>query len=134
MNRMWIILLIVLLSVLVFIASHFSPALFKIANYLFFMSFIVSLYALYTQEERTVVERDTNGILVTMAEVETNPQPAQIILLLEKIQIMNPSLLQPNHLGKRIRHVMETSHFDVFWKHNKQYYDPQFVTFISPLV
>jgi len=97
------------------------------------MSFIVSLYALYTQEERTVVERDTIGILNTMAEVETNPQPAQIILLLEKIQIMNPSLLQPNHLGKRIRHVMETSHFDVFWKHSKPYYDPQFVAFISPL-
>jgi len=139
MKQATVLLLIMFLSVLIFIASNFNEHLFKVINYLFFMSFIITIYAFYLNENRAALEERSSivtSILTTLADIEANPTPppSTIILLMEKIQALNPGLAQPDKLGERIERVMAVSDFNKFWRQNHQYYDPSLVQFISPLL
>ena len=94
MKQATVLLLIMFLSVLIFIASNFNERLFKVINYLFFMSFIITIYAFYMNENRAAMEERSSivtSILTTLADIEANPTPppSTIILLMEKIQALN---------------------------------------------
>ena len=110
-------------------------------NFLFYLSFTVSLYSFYLQDKQERTDKTMKyitTILVELYQLEltTNPSTSQlshILLLLEKIYLIDPSLAEPNHLGIRLHRLTHLPHFQNFWKSNQSHYNPSFREFVSDI-
>ena len=126
---------------LIYILSGYNETYFRLMNFLFYLSFTVSLYSFYLQDKQERTDKTMKyitTILVELYQLEltTNPSTSQlshILLLLEKIYLIDPSLAQPDRLGIRLHRLTHLPHFQQFWKSNQSHYNPSFREFVSDI-
>jgi hypothetical protein len=141
-NNFIFIVYVVSILVLIYIASGFNENYFRLIHFIFFLSFTISLYGFYLQEKENINERNLQyitNILVQVYHLESfsfiqdhdSSYPFQLLLVLEKIFIFDPTLIQPDRLGLRLQHLIQQHQFEVFWSSNASLYSPPFRHFVN---
>uniref|UniRef100_A0A6C0D339 Uncharacterized protein n=1 Tax=viral metagenome TaxID=1070528 RepID=A0A6C0D339_9ZZZZ len=135
------VLFISAILLLIYIVSGYNETYFRLVNFLFYLSFTISLYSFYLQDKQERTDKTMKyitTILVELYELEimTYSSPSQlshILLLLEKIYLIEPSLAKPDRLGIRLHRLTQVPHFQNFWKSNQSLYNPSFREFVSDI-
>jgi len=126
---------------LIYILSGYNETYFRVMNFLFYLSFTVSLYSFYLQDKQDQTDKTLKYITTILVElydleITSTPSPYQlshILLLLEKIYLIDPSLAESDRLGIRLHRLTHLPHFQKFWKSNQAFFNPGFREFVSDI-
>lgn len=135
----WIGLILMILISLTYVRSGYNTHYFHVLNVMFFLSFILSMYALYMQQRQFDMERKSRWIAPILQqlydiEAQTRPPPLQILRCLETIHYLEEtSVLAPAQLGKRLSVLVRTPSFNEYWKDHSDLYPPEIDKLIENL-
>ena len=138
---MGFLLIVIILSaavVLSFVYSHFNQKYYQTLHVIFFMTFVVSMYSFYVQDKQN--ESDQNMkyislILQDLYEAQRHPHDAlRVALLLEKVSLFDPKLVDDNQLGPRLRPLVHSVAFQKYWHKEASTYPETLRSLVSSLV
>ena len=135
------VVIISAILLLIYILSGYNETYFRVMNFLFYLSFTVSLYSFYMQDKQDRTDKTLKYITTILVElydleITSTPSPYQlshILLLLEKIYLIDPSLAESDRLGIRLHRLTHLPHFQNFWKSNQSFFNPGFREFVSDI-
>jgi len=127
----WVGLILMILILLTYVRSGYNTRYFHVLNVMFFLSFILSMYALYMQQRQFDMERKSRWVAPVLQqlyeiEAQTRPPPLQILRCLETIHYLEEtSLLAPDQLGRRLSLLVKTPSFKEYWRDHSSLYPPE---------
>jgi len=140
MKFLFISLAVICVVLFLYICSGYNTRMFQVLNVMFFLSFILSLCAIYMQQYHFDTEkrsRQASIIVKQLYELESqdSPPPLQVLECLENIHYLEETrLLKENEMGKRFYKLLDQPSFRRFWKENNMLYSPQIHKMIATLM
>lgn len=131
---------IICVILIVYVCSGYNTRMFQVLNVMFFLSFILSLCAIYLQQYHFDVEkrsRQASIIVSQLYELESqdHPPPRQVLECLENMHYLGETkLLNKDEMGKRFSLLVNQSSFRRFWKEHDVLYSPQINAMVERLM
>lgn len=110
---------VVVMMVWMYRRTNYSPKFFHVIHLIFFLSFMISMYSFYVQNQQFELDRKTRYvsiILERLYDAETNVHNlSKFLFCLETIAFLDPSVIRPEELGQRLRRLSQRPTFQQYW-------------------